>query len=341
MSAAGQVELARAVRGPVATMRAAVQTGYGSADALEVREIPRPALEDDRVLVRVRASSVNAVEWRRVMNDPAIVRPLEGWRRPKQPQLGGDVAGVIEAVGKDVTELAPGDEVFGLVNGAYAEYAITRPRNLVPKPAAVSFEAAGSLPIAGLTALQGLRDKAELRPGARVLVTGAGGGVGSLAVQIAKALGASHVTAATDPSNFELVRSLGADDVIDYHDRAALRRLPKFDVIADVACTWSIPETLHALAPGGRIAAIGAAKGRFLAPIRRMVAAFVRQRLFGQPIVPYISKSNREDLRQLGEWLASGAIQPVIDRTYPLTDIGEAVRYAATGHARGKVVITI
>jgi NADPH:quinone reductase-like Zn-dependent oxidoreductase len=341
MDAVGTVEAMSAAGVAITTMKAIIQTGYGSPDVLTMIDLAKPEPNDNQVLIRVVASSVNPVEWRRVRNDPAIIRPTEGWRRPKQPRLGGDVAGVVEAVGKDVTDFVPGQEVFGLANGAYAEYVATRAINLVAKPAGVSFEQAAAVPIAALTALQGLRDKAGLKPGARVLVTGAGGGVGSFAIQIAKALGASHVTAATSPANAELARSFGADAVIDYHDRAALRSQAPFDVIADVACTWSIPELLRALAPGGKIAAIGAAKGRFLAPVRRMAAAMLRPRLLGQPIVPFISKANRDDLRLFSEWLASGALRPHIDRTYPLSEIRDALRYAETGHVRGKVVITI
>jgi NADPH:quinone reductase-like Zn-dependent oxidoreductase len=340
MDAAQAVRAVGAVAN-VATMKAVVQTGYGSPDVLAISDVPKPELRDDQVLVRVRASSINAGDWRRVRADPWIIRPMEGFRRPKQPLLGGDLAGVVEAVGNAVQGFQPGQEVFGTRTGAYAEYVSSNGKGLVTKPADVSFEAAAAVPVAALTALQGLRDKAGLKPGGRVLVTGAGGGVGSFAVQIARLLGASHVTAATSPANVELVRSLGADAVIDYHDRQALRDAGRFDVICDVACTWSFPEMLRALAPGGRIAAVGAAKGRFLAPIRRMFSAMLRERIRKQPIIAFIAKIDRDDLQVLGAWLAAGELRPVIDRTYAMSEIRDAMAYAETGHARGKVVITI
>lgn len=337
MTAVGALQSVTAVK--ASTMKAVTQHGYGSPDVLMLSEVDRPVIGDADVLVRVRASSVNAGDWRRVRADPWIVRPIEGLFRPRQTVGGGDVAGVVEAVGKDVTRFQPGDEVFGLKSPAYAEYTAGPMKSLVPKPENLTFEEAAAVPVAAITALQGLRDKGGLEAGQRVLITGAGGGVGTFAVQIAKALG-GHVTAATSPANAELVRSLGADEVIDYSDRAAMRRLAPFDVILDIAANWSLPELNRALSPHGKLVLCGAARGRFIAPIRRLLMGTLRARV-GQRIISYIAKADRDDMLVLKELIEADKLRPVIDRTYPLGEIREAMRYVETGQVRGKVVITI
>ncbi|TMG33821.1 MAG: NAD(P)-dependent alcohol dehydrogenase [Chloroflexi bacterium] len=289
-------------------MKAVVQEGTGSADVLHLREVDRPTLTDDRVLIRVRAASVNALDWH-TTHGGFLLNVISMLMRQKNlPIRGVDVAGVVEAVGKNVTGLQPGDEVFGLGRGTFAEYASCLERGLLQKPKELSFTQAAAVGVAGLTALQGLRDKGQLRPGQRVLIHGAGGGVGTFAVQIAKALGA-HVTAVTGPKNVDLVRALGPDEIL--------------------------------LTPNGMFVQCGASKSGWLAVFGRILALVVRSRVLGQRVVMYISTTSRADLAVLRELIEAGKLRPVIDRTFPLTEAAEAVRYVGSGQARAKVVITI
>jgi NADPH:quinone reductase-like Zn-dependent oxidoreductase len=318
-------------------MKAILQHRYGSPDLLTVEEVDIPAVADDRVLVRVRASSANAGDWRRVRASPVIVRLIEGVRSPKEKRLGGDAAGQVKAVGKDVTHVKPGDEVFGIRTGAFAEY--VSGRNFVPKPTNLTFEQAAAVPVAGITALQAVRDHGRIQAGQRVLVTGAGGGVGTFAVQLAKAFGA-EVTGVTNTGNLDLVRSIGADHVIDYSREDFTKRGQRYDVIVDVAGKPSLSACRRALAPGGTLVLVGAGSG-VGGPLGRMFAGLVRSRVLRQRLVGFIAKVNREDLVTLRELIEAGKVTPVIDRTYPLSETAEALRYLETGRARGKVVITV
>ncbi len=318
-------------------MKALVRNRYGGPEVVQVEEVERPAVEDDRVLVRVRASSINKADWYGLLGRPTLFRPMMGGiRRPKSRALGTDFAGVVEAVGKDVTGFAVGDEVFGGRDGAYAEYVLAK--TLAHKPANVSFEAAGTMGIAGLTALQALRDHGELKAGERVLVNGASGGVGTLAVQIAKALG-GHVTAVCSSRNVEQARALGADSVIDYTQEDFTRTGDRYDLVLDIAGSRSWFKLRRVLAPGGRVVVVGAPTGTpLLGPLAHIVAMKVAS--LGKARF-FVAKFIEADLRTLAELLESGAVTPVIDRTYDLDDAADALREFGEGHVSGKLVLTI
>jgi NADPH:quinone reductase-like Zn-dependent oxidoreductase len=323
-------------------MKALVQEGSGSADVLHVREVAVPVVTDEGVLVKVHATSVNAADYHMVRG-ALIVRLIGKLLRQSRPNpiRGSDVAGVVEAAGKDVTSLRPGDEVFGLGTSTWAEYATGTERSLLSKPARLSFVEAGAIGGAALTALQGLRDHGRVRPGQRVLIYGAGGGVGTFAVQIAKALGA-HVTAVTSTRNIDLVRPLGADELVDYTKEDVAKRAERYDVILDVAATRSLGDLRQMLVPGGTLVCAGAAKrGAWLGVLARVLAMIFRSRLLRQRVVIYVASSRREDLAYLKELVEAGQLRPAIDRTYPLAEAREAVRYAMSGQGRAKVVITI
>jgi len=323
-------------------MKALVQDGSGSADVLHLRDIDAPTVADDRVLVKVFAASVNAADYHSV-HGAWIVSVIGKLLRQSRANnvRGGDVAGVVEAVGKNVTNLRPGDEVFGVGTGTWAEYATGTEQSLLPKPAGLPFVEAGAVGVAGLTALQGLRDHGHVRPGQRVLIDGAGGGVGTFAVQIAKALGA-HVTAVTSTRNLDLVRPLGADVLVDYTQEDIATRNERYDVILDVAASRSLRDLRQMLVPGGILVAVGAAKrGGWPGILARLLAIFVRSRVLRQRIVFYVAAIRHEDLVYLKELIDAGQVRPVIDRTYPLEEGREAVRYAMSGQGRAKVVITV
>lgn len=320
-------------------MKAIVQPRYGSADVLRLQDVDKPELEDGRVLVRVRASSVNATDWRSLRGKPYAARPMMGGlRRPKSSAVGVDVAGVVEAVGKEVTHVAPGDEVYGMRNGAFAEF--VSGRTFVLKPANLSFEQAAAVPVAAGTALIALRDKGAIQAGQRVLITGAGGGVGTFAVQLARVFGAD-VTAVTSTANLELVRSLGAGRVIDYAREDFTRRPERYDLIVDVAGQPSLRAIRRVLAPGGSLVLVGAGKGDWVGPLTRFVSGTVRSRVLKQRIVGFYANVTKEHLLFLKEVIEAGNVTPVIDRTFPLSEAAAALRYVEPGHARGKVVITI
>ncbi len=268
------------------------------------------------------------------------MRASTGLRGPKQTQPGTDVAGVVEAVGSEVTEFRPGDEVFGARSGAFAEYVAGRVRNFVPKPANLSFEQAAAIPVAATTALQALRDQAHIRAGQQVLILGAGGGVGTFAVEIAKAFGAT-VTATTSTANLELVRSIGTDEVVDYTRTDITRSGRRFDVVLDVGGYQAPGDLARVVAPEGTVVGIGAGKASSLGILVDLAATQIRQRLLHQRMGFFLAKITRDDLLVLAQLAADGKIAPVIDRSHPLADIAEAVRYAETGKARGKVVITV
>ncbi|HEY3126483.1 MAG TPA: NAD(P)-dependent alcohol dehydrogenase [Candidatus Limnocylindria bacterium] len=322
------------------TMKAIVQEGTGSADALHLREVEKPPVDDDRVLIRVRAASVNALDWHTVHGGFLLNVISKLMRSKDYPIRGVDLAGVVEAVGKDVTGLRPGDEVFGTGRGAFAEWSSSLERGLVRKPKDLSFTQAATVGVAATTALQGLRDHGHLASGQRVLIHGAGGGVGTFAVQIAKVLGA-HVTAVTGPKNVDLVSALGPDVVVDYSREDITKRGQRYDVIYDVAATRPIGAMRRLLTPTGIFVQCGASKSGWFAVFGRIIALVVRQRLFKQRVVMYIAKTNQADLTYLSELIVAGTVRPAIDRTYPLTEGVEAVRYLGTGQARAKVVITM
>ena len=323
------------------TMKALVQEGRGSADVLHVRDIPTPEIREGRVLLRVRAASVNALDWHTTHGGLLLDIIAKVMRQQDQPVRGVDLAGTVEAVGPGVTRFKPGDEVFGGAPASFAEYARAREDALLPKPAGLSFEQAATLGVAGRTALQGLRDHAQVKPGQRVLIHGAGGGVGTFAVQIAKALGA-HVTAVTGPRNVDLARSLGADEVIDYTKEDVARRPERYDAVIDVAATRSLSSLRRVLAPNGIFVQVGAPKrGGWIGIFARIANVMVRARLFHQRVVFYVAKTDLGDLEYLTELIGSGKLRPAIDRTYPLAEGAEAVRYVGTGQARAKVVITM
>jgi NADPH:quinone reductase-like Zn-dependent oxidoreductase len=322
-----------------ATMKALVQEGRGSADVLHVRDIPRPELTEGRVLVRMRAASVNALDWHTTHGGFLLDVIAKLMRQQDEPVRGVDLAGTVEAVGPDVTRFKPGDDVFGGAAASFAEYVRAREDRLLLKPAGLPFEQAAAINVAGLTALQGLRDHAQVKPGQRVLIHGAGGGVGTFAVQIAKALGA-QVAAVTGPRTLEIARSLGADEVIDYTKEDFARRPERFDAVVDISATRSLSDLRRVLAPNGMFVQVGAPKTGWLGVFARILSVLVRARVLRQRVKFYVAQNNLEDLAYLKDLVEAGKLRPVIDRTYPLAEAREAVRYVGTGEARAKVVIT-
>jgi NADPH:quinone reductase-like Zn-dependent oxidoreductase len=292
------------------------------------------------VLVRVRAAALNPLDWHLIRGRPFIVRPTAGWRRPKRNIPGVDVSGVVEAVGRDVTELAPGDEVFGEKTRACAEYVSGPARLFVHKPATLTHEQAAAVPVGAVTALQALRDKGHVRPGQHVLINGASGGVGTFTVQIAKAFGA-RVTGVCSTANVDLVRSLGADEVIDYTRTDFSRSRVRYDLIVDNAGNRALPALRRALAPGGTAVLVGAPRGDWAAPITRVLGARVLSQWGSRRLVPMLTDIEQEDLLFVKGLIEEGKVRPVIDRCYPLGEVPEALRYLETMRARGKVVITV
>jgi NADPH:quinone reductase-like Zn-dependent oxidoreductase len=319
------------------TMRAVVRPRYGSADVLRFANVPKPVVADDGVLVRVRATSLNRGDWYTTAGKPLVGRPMMGLRTPKSELVGGDFAGVVEEVGKDVHELRPGDEVFGIRSGAFAEYVCARAA-VVKKPANLSFEEAAAVPIAALTALQGLRDKGGVEGGRRVLVNGAGGGVGTFAVQIAKALGA-HVTAVCSTHNVEQTRALGADRVIDYTREDFTRGGERYDVLFDNAGNRSWRACKRVLAPDATVVLVGGPIGTVFGPMRHVAAMTLASKLGNRSAKFFIAKPNKPDLELLREWIEQGRVRPVVERVYPLADVAEAMRYMGGEHVRGKLVL--
>lgn len=322
------------------TMKALVQEGRGSADVLSVRDVPIPELAEGRVLVRMRAASVNALDWHTTHGGRWLDLIAKVMRQRDDPVRGVELSGVVEAIGPGVTRFKPGDEVFGGAPAAFAELVRAREAALLPKPAAMSFEAAATIGVGGRTALQAIRDHAGVRPGQRVLIHGAGGGVGTYAVQIAKAMGAS-VTAVTGPRNVDLIRTLGADVVIDSSTDDVTRGSARFDAIIDIAATRSVASLRRILAPGGVFVQVGAAKsGGWFGLFGRIASVMIRKRMFRQRTIFFIANTSLDDLATVTELIVAGKVRPVIDRTYPLAEGREAVRYVGTGQARAKVVIT-
>jgi NADPH:quinone reductase-like Zn-dependent oxidoreductase len=324
------------------TMRAVAHDTYGPPEeVLRLREVPRPVVGEDRVLVRVRAAGVDMGVWHWTAGMPLVGRLGFGLRAPRSRVRGLDLAGVVEAVGAKVRGFAPGDEVYGEGNGTFAEYAMARPDKLAPKPAGLTFEEAAAVPTSATTALRGVRDKARVRPGQSVLVVGAGGGVGTYAVQLAKAFGA-RVTGVCGPTKVDLVASIGADDVIDYTREDFTASGRRWDVIVDIAGNRPLARLRPALTARGTLVILGGERGgRWLGGMERglgmmLLAPFVRHRMSAP-----IAIVGPGDLRALSELIDAGRIRPVVDRTYPLAEAPEAVAYLRAGHARGKVVVTV
>lgn len=322
-------------------MRAISHDRYGSADVLELRDIEVPTLEPDRVLVRVHAAALNPLDWHFMTGTPYLLRLMAGLRKPKQAVRGADMSGVVEAVGSDVDGLAPGDEVFGGGPGCFADYVACRVENLAAKPADQSFAEAAAIPVAAVTALQGLRDHAGLQPGQSVLINGASGGVGTYAVQIAKNLGAD-VTAVCSTRNVELVRSLGADHVVDYtvDDFAAADR--RYDAILDNIGNRSFADCRRAMTETGVLVIVsGPKENKLLGPITRSVLAKGRFLFGSQRAVTFTANETHDELAALADMATAGRLRSVIDRTYPLEATADAMRYLADGHARGKIIIDV
>ncbi|HKO54244.1 MAG TPA: NAD(P)-dependent alcohol dehydrogenase [Thermoanaerobaculia bacterium] len=320
-------------------MKVAAYHRYGSPDVVQIEEVDKPVLKADQVLIEVRAASINPLDYHFVRGIPYVGRLMTGLRKPRLPRLGVDVAGVVEAVGSSVTAFKPGDEVFGNCRGALAEYACAAEADLVAKPADMTFEQAAAIPVAAFTALQGLRDKGRVRPGQKVLINGAAGGVGTFAVQIAKWLGA-HVTGVCSTRNVDLVRSLGADRVIDYTQEDFTRGPEKYDLIFDCIGNHPVRECRRVSSAGAVYMAVGAKPGRWIAPIPRMLGAALLSRFVRPRVSLVLARRSREDLKTLCDLVREGKVTPVIDSRYRLSETSEAIRYLLQGHARGKVVIT-
>ena len=327
-------------------MKAIVYHNFGSPDVLRLEEIEKPVPNDNQVLVRVRAASVNPLDWHFMEGTPYIGRILFGFGllKPKGTRLGVDYAGTVEAVGRNVTQFKPGDDVFGGRNGAFAEYVcVLENRAVVLKPANLTFEQAATVSVAAITALQGLRDKGKIQPGQKVLINGASGGVGTFAVQIAKSFGAD-VTGVCSTRNLDMVRSIGADHVIDYTKEDFAKSGQRYDVILDNVGTQPLLGFTRVLKPKGKYVLIGGGgpnDGRWIGPMARPIKAMVLSPFVSQEMGMMFAELNKKDLTILADLMQTGKVTPVIDRTYPLSQVPDAIRYLEEGHARGKVVITL
>ena len=328
---------------PATPMKAIVQDTYGSADVLELRDVDRPVVGDDDVLLRVHAAGVDPGVWHLMTGLPYLVRIMGfGLRRPKVPIRGRDVAGRVEAVGKNVTRFHPGDEVFGTCEGSFAQFACARPDRLAPRPANLAPEQAAAVPISGVTALQALRDAGGVQQRQKVLIIGAAGGVGTFAVQLAKTFGAA-VTGVCSTTKLELVRSIGADQVIDYTRQDFADGAQSYDLIVDTAGNRPLWQLRRALSPTGTLVIVGGeGGGRWLGGFdRQILRAPVLSLFVSQTLRPLMAKEGEADLRLLTELIETGKLTPVVDRTYPLSEAPEAIRYVSRGLARGKVVVTM
>jgi NADPH:quinone reductase-like Zn-dependent oxidoreductase len=327
---------------PTTPMKAIMNERYGPPSALQLREIDRPAVDADRALIHVRAASINPTDLHGLQGG-LVMQLMNRSRRPLHAIPGSDVSGVVVEVGENVTHLRPGDEVYGTCAGSLAEYALGG-KNLAPKPANLTFEQAASLPIAGLTALQGLRDKAQLQPGQSVLINGAAGGVGTFAVQIAKAMGA-EVTGVCSTDNVEMVRSIGADHVVDYTREDFSRGGQRYDLVFDLVGNRSLSALRRVTKPEGTLLLSGGGHhkghGHVLRPLALVGRATLVSRFKPPKVVFFICQMNRPDLLALKDLVEAGKVTPVVDRTYPLQEAPEALRYLKTGHARGKLVVSV
>ncbi len=316
-------------------MKAIVQNSYGAPDVLALKDVAKPAITDDQVLVRVYAASINASDYFSMRGSPWLARFSVGFPKPRDYILGWDMAGRVEAVGRAATQFQPGDAVFGAVSHAFAGYVVASASKLAPKPANLSFEQAAAVPTAGITALQGLRDAGQVQPGQQVLINGAAGGVGTFAVQIGKALGA-EVTGVCSTRNVEMVRAIGADHVVDYSKQDFTRSGQRYDLILDNVGNRAFSDMRRVLTPQGRIIPNSGHGGMTYVFKAFLLAPFMRQQ--GKPLM---ATTNGKDLAALNELIEAGKVAPVIDRTHPFEEIPAALGYAAKGHVRGKVVITV
>ncbi len=323
-------------------MQAIVQDHYGTQEALQLQDIDKPDIGDGEVLVRVHAASIHIGDWVLIRGLPYFLRLATGPRRPKHRVPGTDVAGTVEAVGKDVTELRPGDEVFGWATGAFAEYVSAPADHFVPKPANLTFEQAAAVGVSATTALQLLRDQGKVQPGQKVLINGASGGVGTFAVQIAKAFGA-EVTGVCSTRNMDMVRSIGADHVIDYTQADFTRGDERYDLILDNVANHSMSDTRRALTPTGRLQPNGGghSEGRWIGSMGGVIKSALASMVVRQQLAPSVKFQNRPDLLALKELAEAGKVIPVIDGTYPLSRAPEAMGHVGQGHALGTVVITV
>jgi NADPH:quinone reductase-like Zn-dependent oxidoreductase len=322
-------------------MRAIVYTEYGPPDVLQLTEVARPTPKDNEVLIKIRAASINPLDWHFMRGTPKVMRMMTGLRKPRFAGLGVDVAGQVEAVGKNVTGFHPGDEVFGTCKGAFAEYGCAAEGALVLKPANVTFEQAAAVPVAAITALQGLRDKGRIQRGQKVLINGAAGGVGTFAVQIARVFGAD-VTGVCSTRNVDMVRSIGAHHVLDYTRENFTKSGQRYDLIVDTVGNHSLPDTRRALTPQGTLVLVGGPDtGGWLGPLTDVLKVVVLSRFVSHKLRPFLARLSKQDLIVLQQLLEAGKVTPVIDRRYPLRDVAGAIRYLEEGHARGKVVISM
>ena len=322
-------------------MRAFIYRRYGPPDVLQLEETERPTPADDEVLIKVRAASVNPYDWHFMRGEPYPLRLMAGVRQPKNPRLGADVAGEVEAIGKNIARLKPGDAVFGTCHGSFAEYACGSESRLAIKPGNVTFEQAASIGIAALTALQALRDKGRVRAGYKVLVNGAAGGVGTFAVQIAKSLGA-EVTGVCSTRNVEMVRSIGAYHVVDYTREDFTKSRERYDIILDCVGNHSLSAYRQVLSPKGiHVAAGGKADQWMVGVLASMITSRVLSWFGSRKFLSLLANINQDDLALVGDLIATGKVMPVIDRCYGLSEVPEAIRHLEEGHARGKVVISL
>ncbi|MCH7502025.1 MAG: NAD(P)-dependent alcohol dehydrogenase [Proteobacteria bacterium] len=322
-------------------MKAIVYRCYGSADVLGFEDVEKPTPADDEVLVKVVAASVNPLDWHYMRGSPYFMRLGIGLGAPNDTSLGVDFAGTVEAIGRNVKRFKPGDEVFGGTSGAFAEYVTVREdRALALKPANMTFEQSASVPIAGITALQALRDKGKIAPGKKVLINGASGGVGTFAVQIAKSFGA-EVTGVCSTRNVEMVRSIGADHVIDYTQEDYTRSGQRYDLIIDNVGNHSLSANRRVLNSDGIFVIVGGPKGNWLKPLMNPIKALVFSPFVGQEFVMILAKLRKDDLAILSDLMQAGKVTPVIDRRYRLSEVPAAIRYSEEGHARGKIVIDL
>ena len=321
-------------------MKAIVYHDYGSPDVLRCEDVAKPTPGDDEVLIRIRAAAANPMDYG-LMSGVYLMRLMTGLRKPKLTRPGADLAGEVEAVGKNVTRFQPGDPVFGGARGAFAEYVCAREDRLASKPANLTFEQAAAIPVAGLTALQGLRDKGRLQPGQKVLVNGAAGGVGTFAVQVGKWLGA-QVTGVCSTRNVDLVRSIGADHVIDYTRDDFTRSGERYDLIFDCMGNRPLSDWRHVMTPRGTFVAVGGRPGgRWVGPLPYLLKLLVSSRFVSQKVVLFMASLRSDDLIVLKELIEAKEVTPVIDRRYKLIEAADAIRYLKAGHARGKVVIAV